>query len=295
MSSESGPDGRKDPVLGSETPNEPETENHDADPAESLGDSEPDRLPPWLGMPDDDLKVSRFSPGMIAGGIAALVIFGVIVWVVYHQAGDRSDMKPPPVITADNAPTKVQPESPGGTDVPNQDKTVYDRINPGAPAQPESILPPPEEPKGLEPQQSGEQSTQQSQSAAPVPTQNVAPTPEPTPPQTAEKTTEAKPAPKPAPKAAPEKAPVAVASRGNYLIQLGAFGDDAGANRAWKALSAKYTSVLGGLKPDIQRADLGARGVFHRLRAGPFETRDGAEAACAKLKAQKQGCLVVTP
>ena len=318
MSSGSGPEDRKEPILGSETPgeSEPVTETPEptptpapapteaeaeaedapeADPAETLANTEPDRLPPWLGMPDEEVKVSRFSPGMIAAGVAGLIIFGAIVWVVYHQAGERGST-PPPVITADNAPTKVQPESPGGADIPNQDKTVYDRVNPEAPTEPESILPPPEEPQGLEPAQtSGEQSTAgqtttAEQAPPPVKTQEVAPTPAPTPP--AQKVAEApKPAPAPAP--APKPAPVAAAASGSFLVQLGAFGDDAGANRAWKTLSGKYPSQLGDLQSDIQTVDLGAKGVFHRLRAGPFSSRDAAETVCEELKAQKQGCLVV--
>jgi len=298
MSSESGPEERKEPILGSETPKDDEAETQtqaeaevevpqDVDPAETLANTEPDRLPPWLGMPDDEVKVSRFSPGVIAAGIAGLVVFGAIVWVVYHQAGERSST-PPPVITADNAPTKVQPESPGGADIANQDKTVYDRVNPEAPTEPESILPPPEEPQGLEPKQPSEQTTAE-QAPPPVKTQEVAPTPAPTPPQPAQKAAETRPAPAPA----PTPAPVAPAASGSYLVQLGAFGDDAAANRAWKTLSGKFSAQLGNLNPDIQTADLGAKGVFHRLRAGPFETRDAAEGVCEKLKAQKQGCLVV--
>ncbi len=281
MSSESGPEDRKEPELGS-APSE-ETEAPDIDPAEQMASTEPDRLPPWLGMPDDEIKAGRFSPGLIVGAVAALVIFGAIVWVVYHQAGQGGN-QPPPVITADNQPTKVQPESPGGTEVPNQDKTVYDRVNPNAPEEPERILPPAEEPQGLEPQQSTETppsstppaaETQAPKEAAPAPPQETAKA-EPTPPP-------------PAPKAVP------AATSGNYLIQLGAFGDDAGANRAWKTLQGKFGAVLGDLSPDIQTADLGAKGVFHRLRAGPFSSRSEADAACAALKAQKQGCLVVAP
>ena len=81
MSSESGPDERKEPTLGSETPKEDEAEAtaeteaeteteveaaQEVDPAETLANTEPDRLPPWLGMPEEEVKVSRFSPGMIA-------------------------------------------------------------------------------------------------------------------------------------------------------------------------------------------------------------------------------------
>jgi cell division septation protein DedD len=276
MSSESGPEGPKEPTLGPVPPSEDAPQ--DIDPAEALSNTEPDRLPPWLGMPDDDVKASRFSPGMILAGIAGLVIFGAIVWVVYQQTGSQGNLKPPPVITSDNTPTKMQPESPGGTDVPNQDKTVYDRVNPDSSVEQEHILPAPEEPQNL-----GSEPTASTPPPAAAQPKTVTEAAPPTP------------APVKAPQPAPAKTQAASIPSGSYLIQLGAFGDDAGANRGWKALQTKFPSLLGGLSPDIQTADLGAKGVYHRLRAGPFSSRDAAETVCEELKAQKQGCLIVTP
>jgi hypothetical protein len=56
-------------------------------------------------------------------------------------------------------------------------------------------------------------------------------------------------------------------------------------------LQGKHASLLGGLSADIQRADLGDKGIYYRLRAGYMGKTDAAE-LCAKLKAQGQGCLV---
>ena len=55
----------------------------------------------------------------------------------------------PPLIAADPSPTKAPPDSPGGIEIPHQDKLVYRRLatarEPAATV-PETLLPPPEEP-----------------------------------------------------------------------------------------------------------------------------------------------------
>jgi len=49
------------------------------------------------------------------------------------------------------------------------------------------------------------------------------------------------------------------------------------------------------LKIGIVRADLGTRGVYFRLRAGPLKDRAAADALCRKLAGRKVGCIVVKP
>jgi hypothetical protein len=48
-----------------------------------------------------------------------------------------------------------------------------------------------------------------------------------------------------------------------------------------------------GANLDIQRADLGAKGVFYRLRVGTFPDRDAAKEFCADVKAAGKDCMVV--
>ena len=47
------------------------------------------------------------------------------------------------------------------------------------------------------------------------------------------------------------------------------------------------------LVENVQRADLGAKGVFYRVRAGPLADRTAADELCVALKARDVGCLVV--
>jgi cell division septation protein DedD len=50
---------------------------------------------------------------------------------------------------------------------------------------------------------------------------------------------------------------------------------------------------LNGLKPTVSEVDLGSKGVFRRLRAGPFESRAAAHSTCQALQAANQKCFVV--
>ena len=43
------------------------------------------------------------------------------------------------------------------------------------------------------------------------------------------------------------------------------------------------------------RVDLGAKGIFYRVQAGPIADGNVAERSCAALKARHVGCLVVKP
>lgn len=88
-----------------------------------------------------------------------------------------------------------------------------------------------------------------------------------------------------------EAVPVA-AMAGNWVVQLLASRSEADAKAAWKTLSAKHASILGGHGLDIQKADLGDKGTFFRVRAAGFETKTDAAKACGALKGAGQDCLV---
>ena len=52
--------------------------------------------------------------------------------------------------------------------------------------------------------------------------------------------------------------------------------------------------MLGSRQPDIQRADLGARGTFYRVRVGPAASRSEAVQFCESLKSQGADCFVAS-
>ena len=78
----------------------------------------------------------------------ALAAFAAVVWYAYDQGLQRGSEATAPLIKADPTPTKVRPEQPGGLQVPNQDKLVYEAMRPGEVdgSKVERLLPPPEKP-----------------------------------------------------------------------------------------------------------------------------------------------------
>ena len=108
------------------------------------------------------------------------------------------------------------------------------------------------------------------------------PVPKPKPIHSQKTATATKPAPQPAPVIA-----------GDYRVQLAAFRDRAAADKAWTGLKGKHPKQLGALSPFVSKVDLGTKGIFHRLQAGPLVDRTAADKLCAALKARKQGCLPV--
>ncbi len=255
---------------------------------------------------EDDEDGGGRSPLFIVLTVLVLLAFVAVVWVAYQQGLRQSANGAPPIIAAEAGPIRIAPAEPGGVEVPDQDKMIYERATAESPA--ETLAAPPEEPKELA-----------------VPPAAVAPAAafaEPAPAPTAEPVDEglstmtieedpglAVETPPPPPAAAEVKAQLAqidpgvaeaVASEvsptaGAALVQVAAYRNDAEAAGAWQTLKSRNADLVQGLKPDIQRADLGAKGVWYRLRVGPFESKAAAAEMCQALKSRGGDCRVVTP
>lgn len=104
--------------------------------------------------------------------------------------------------------------------------------------------------------------------------------------------------PPPAPPAAvPAPSPPAqtAALQSGYLVQLASLKNKDLVGGEWLRLQQAFPSLLSGKKLVIQAADLGDRGIFHRVRAGYFPDQASAAAACEAFKAKDQACIVVRP
>lgn len=254
--------------------------------------------------------------------VLALVVVtgGAWAWMVYGKrlssmiAGSSADGGVP-VVRADPTPTKVRPNDPGGMDVPDRDKLVYERLRgDGAEKRVERLMAPAEAP--ITPPRAVESrpaqrpapeamarlprvptEAQVSAAVKPEPPPLVpkasAPEPEDSPPSSADTAPEAPTAeavaePKPEPK--PEAKP---ASASGYMIQIAAVRESEHAEAEWSRLQRQHGETLRGLKLFVVRADLGDKGVFWRLRAGPFADEAAAKDRCAELAKRKVGCMVV--
>ncbi|MGX6647926.1 SPOR domain-containing protein [Maricaulaceae bacterium MS644] len=74
-------------------------------------------------------------------------------------------------------------------------------------------------------------------------------------------------------------------------VHLASYREPVHAVRGWAELEARHGG-LAGLQARVSQVDLGDRGVFLRLKAGPFDTPAVAEAACDAIKASGEWCTV---
>ena len=80
---------------------------------------------------------------------------------------------------------------------------------------------------------------------------------------------------------------------GDYFVQIASLRSEGGARREWARMQRAHPNLLGDLELKVQSADLGERGVFFRIRTGPFPNKTTALDKCLQLKAVKLDCLVV--
>lgn len=269
---------------------------------------------------------SRKRPGRrrLITSLVVLVALGGfvgIVWHAYNQGKAGGGDAVVPLLKAEDGPTKVRPDQPGGMDVPNQDKLIYDRLAPGgqiAAPQIERLLPPAEAPvarppaplapaapapataapSDLQPPPLGERQVTTAPSPNAVPPQLPIPVAPPAPPQAVPPSqAPAAQAPRPVAPAPTQQAAVAPLTTtgapipsGAARIQLGAVRSADAAQKEWARLQTANRDILGGLTMNVVTADLGERGIYYRIQAGPAAD---ATDLCNKLKARNVGCIVV--
>jgi cell division septation protein DedD len=76
-------------------------------------------------------------------------------------------------------------------------------------------------------------------------------------------------------------------------IQLAAVKNADEAPAEWARLQKSLGMQLDGLVLTVESVDLGTKGIYHRVQAGPFSDKAAAAAKCEAIKAMKQDCLVV--
>lgn len=253
--------------------------------------------------------------------LGAVAAFGIGIWFAYDQGVKRGASGAPPLIRADQGPAKVAPENPGGMQVPNQDKQIYERLGgnqQSATSGTEKLLPPPERPSAAPTQPNNTTANavtvpnrpapaavpNQAPTTSNVPNRTDAPSPStlsgPAASQPVAPKTEEKPAAAPATRApaqtatAPAATPSVTATPGGSAkIQLASLKDQAAATATWNQLQKKFPDVLGGLQPSYEKVEIAGKGTFIRLQAGPLKDRATAQNACQQLAAKNQGCIVV--
>ncbi|HEY3918690.1 MAG TPA: SPOR domain-containing protein, partial [Stellaceae bacterium] len=255
--------------------------------------------------PEDRQDVEDASPrrrGVIRAAVLSLAVAGLVGgswWAGHGNKPGASDLSVVPVIHPDTAPVKAAPASPGGMVVPDQDSVL---LNHDDKPKFEELLPSPEavkpRPVAAAPAPAATTPPGFAQAATPSPavasaappstvtnatppmpsvassTPASSPTLAPASPPAAQVATTAGAPPAVAP---PAKATPATTAGRNYRLQLGALKNEDAAKQEWLRLQRQQPDVLGKLALTVTRVDLGDRGIYYRIQAGPLA--DAAAAA----------------
>lgn len=228
------------------------------------------------------------------GTFAGIVLAGIVGWFVlapqYKHSSDEI-----PVIRRPQTAIKIKPENPGGMDIPNQDKDVYNIVEKKNidNTTVENLLPTPEKPKlpDIVPDEpevdvnaknldeivdnvAGEKTNISSEQEKNKIADKATKEPE----KTLKTAKEEK-------KSETKTSAPKVAENGAWQIQLIASKNKDSVEKTWNNLTAKY-SLLKSYTHEVQSADLGAQGMIYKLRAGSFADKAAAQSACAALKKQ---------
>jgi hypothetical protein len=80
---------------------------------------------------------------------------------------------------------------------------------------------------------------------------------------------------------------------GKLYAQVAALRSEEAAIEAWRRWTNRAALLFPEDRRSIERADLGAKGIYFRLRTGPFSDPAAAQAYCTQIEALGQNCIVV--
>jgi hypothetical protein len=206
---------------------------------------------PWLAPVEDEdeprgLSARRMLAALVVVLLAGLIVAGTFFWLGRRETAVSG---PPQLIKAPPGPYKVKPPNPGGLDITGESETAFETS-------------------------AGEGKLPETQVAKPTKTAPPQATPKTVPPS--ETRTPVAPATPPQAKA--------IGGTGS-VVQLGAFANQAQAERAWTALSARFPSVAA-----LDKMIVPFPGGI-RLRGGAASPTD-AKQVCQTLKAAGENCFV---
>jgi hypothetical protein len=298
-------------------PDEPEPRRHD----EGLS-IDPSERPYYAG--EEEPRRSGIIRNILV--VAVMVACAGAIYFAYNKGKQSAGANggAVPLIRADQDPTKKKPDDAGGS-TPDQDKLVYNPNDPNG-AKVERLLPPPEQPLPKPAPAPGALEDLPVQNVAPAAAPQAAPPtaatgvatntasqqanstglmtappgakaapgieipPAPPPQQTQMPTQTAQVAPA---KPIPLTPKPAEAASGPLRVQIAATKDEPSARAEFARLQKAHADLLGNLSATVVKADLGDKGVFYRIQAGPIADKAQADKLCSQLKPLGIGCIVV--
>lgn len=263
-------------------------------------------IPPWLQpVPegeDEAIEATVRRRKLLLTSTAAVVVTGLFASVIYYLYDGSPDHSTPRHVAAPTEPVRERPDEMGGLEVAHQDKEVFNQVDGETSRSQVQLGAQPEEPVAELPADPVEEpdqevadaiarvieATEQPREAVSSQPSDAAPSAAPiqtTPTQSAPARSQAQ-----EPAATAQSVPADTAFR----VQLGAYGTEASASRAWRTVRGKFANQLGGKTPSYEAVQSGDR-TLYRLRVGPLATRAEADQVCLALRAGQQACIVVNP
>jgi hypothetical protein len=211
---------------------------------------------PWLAPVEDEDEPRGLSARRMLAALTVVVLAGLIIAGTFFWLGRRDVAVngPPQLIKAPLGPYKVKPTNPGGLDITGESETAFETSAGEDKDAQLDLNKLPEAPVAKAPKVEP--------AAPPSPAETKAP----------------------AAKSPPKPEPVAAGGSGS-VVQLGAFANQAQAERAWTALSARFPGVAALNKMIIPFSG----GI--RLRGGASSPAN-AKQVCQTLKAAGENCFV---
>lgn len=223
---------------------------------------------------EDGVKKNILAKKPVMIGIVAFALIGFVLLLssAWNSGVEDVGENGIPVVPAEEGPFKVKPaDEQMGMAETGQDAMVYNQLAQGQqPAPVENLLPPTEMPMPA-PHPVAVSAPPSAPAIVPAPVQEAP----------------AISAPK-----AETKVAEAPKATGNYRVQIGSLPSRDKAEAEWNRLRKKFAQQLGLLDANYERADLGAKGVYYRIQAGPL-SESAAKTLCGELKDGIGGCLVV--
>jgi hypothetical protein len=265
--------------------------------------------------------------------MAVIAVLGTVLWYSYPQEKEYREINSVPLIRADAGPMKVVPNDPGGMDIPYRDSTVFDTLRraraENADGQIENLLSDSETPISRDQMFAGvntaleedetqeiiengaaeepdviERTDENTIAAVKVDKGNTVKTETATKTQTVASVAPTAPMPVKKPddishaangmsRTEPAAGGAVVAATGGYLVQLASVRSQGDAQKMWQAMQKQFPNELGGLKLNVDVADLGTRGTYYRVQGGAV-SESRARAICSVIDSKKSGgCFVV--
>jgi hypothetical protein len=258
-----------------------------------------------LGPVDPDQRAELFAdardeepprrPRRVLATVLALLIMGLFsggLWFAYvqgkHHTGGDAASGDVPLIRADERPTKVKPEQPGGMEIPDRDKLIYNPTRKVV----EHLLAPAEKPMPRPAPSPPSQTEAARSSTGTMPPASGTPENPPAATQITQPQQQGAAPPSKAAQAPLRPSNSAAAQAPGTRLQLGSLRSEDAARQEWERIKRKNSDLLGSLSATPVRADLGDKGVYYRIQAGPIADPAAAERICGELKLRSIGCIL---